>query len=207
MPKFIHMNNIEILSALPANVYWHDLDNIYRGCNAMQLKSLGLQYSDIIGKDMSRVLSAFTPDYAEIADNDLKVMAKQKEFIYFESAIVAGKAYNYISKKVPLYDANQQLIGLFGLSVDITSQQSRKHKEWLIDSMDNRLFSRSENPTLTKRQQQCLYYVIRGYSARDIGTMMGLSKRTIEMHIDILKDKFYCSKKSELINKVISQLS
>lgn len=56
---------------------------------------------------------------------------------------------------------------------------------------------------LSHRQMECLFYFIRGKSASDIATLLTLSKRTIETHLEQIKDKLNCSSKAMLIEKVI----
>jgi DNA-binding CsgD family transcriptional regulator len=54
---------------------------------------------------------------------------------------------------------------------------------------------------LSPRQQECLFFMTRGKTAKEIGKMLGCSHRTIETHIDHIKSKFQCSTKGELIEK------
>jgi DNA-binding CsgD family transcriptional regulator len=62
------------------------------------------------------------------------------------------------------------------------------------------------NPTdirLTAKENECLFYLIRGKSATLISKFMRISSRTVEFHINNLKMKFKCSNKSELISCAI----
>ena len=43
----------------------------------------------------------------------------------------------------------------------------------------------SEGPRLTGRQLECLHWTEEGKSARDIGTILGISARTVEEHIAV----------------------
>lgn len=52
---------------------------------------------------------------------------------------------------------------------------------------------------LTSREIEVLYYLLQSYSAKDIARTLFLSCRTIEGHIDRLKDKLGCKKRSEII--------
>ena len=56
---------------------------------------------------------------------------------------------------------------------------------------------------LTPRQLDCLHYAIQGMSGKAIGNKLGLSKRTIESNIAILKEKMGCKHKFELTRKII----
>lgn len=56
---------------------------------------------------------------------------------------------------------------------------------------------------LTKREKEVLHYIILGYTAKRIARALGISFRTVENYINILKYKFRCDAKSELIEWVI----
>ena len=56
---------------------------------------------------------------------------------------------------------------------------------------------------ITKQQQICLFYLVRGKSAKEIAHILGKSARTIEKHITQLKEKLECYSKSQLIEKAI----
>ena len=62
-----------------------------------------------------------------------------------------------------------------------------------------------EDVSLSQRQSQCLFYLIRGKSTPMIASILGLSPRTIESYVEEIKNKMGCTKKSELIEKAIEQ--
>lgn len=55
------------------------------------------------------------------------------------------------------------------------------------------------NVHLTKRETDVLKLVLQGFSAKRIGFLLKLSPRTVETYIDILKSKFLCKRKNDLI--------
>jgi DNA-binding CsgD family transcriptional regulator len=56
---------------------------------------------------------------------------------------------------------------------------------------------------LTKREQECLYYYIRGYTCKLVAKKLELSHRTVENYMENVKAKFDCHSKSELIIRAI----
>ena len=52
----------------------------------------------------------------------------------------------------------------------------------------------------SKQQERCLSYLVQGLTAKEIGIQMGLSRRTIEYYLAIIKEKTGIRKKSQLIN-------
>ncbi len=55
---------------------------------------------------------------------------------------------------------------------------------------------------LTQRQSECLFYLIRGKSCNEVSNILSRSRRTIEHHVDIIKDKLGCKNRSEIISKI-----
>jgi DNA-binding transcriptional ArsR family regulator len=56
---------------------------------------------------------------------------------------------------------------------------------------------------LTTRQSECLFFVLRRFSARDTADWLGLSVRTVETHLDRLKGAFLVDSLSELFDKAL----
>jgi len=56
---------------------------------------------------------------------------------------------------------------------------------------------------LTEREGHCLFYLVRGKTAKEISEKLNLSRRTVEQYTESIKIKFNCSKKSDLIEKAI----
>lgn len=60
---------------------------------------------------------------------------------------------------------------------------------------------------ISERQLQCLCFLCRGYSSKQIGQFLGISHRTIEIFIDQLKVKLTCYNKSQLADWLWNLLS
>lgn len=60
-----------------------------------------------------------------------------------------------------------------------------------------------EIPTsLTDRELEVIKHLIKGYPASQIASELFISKRTVEHHLERIKDKFYASSKSDLIQRI-----
>ncbi len=57
-------------------------------------------------------------------------------------------------------------------------------------------------PSLTPTEVEIIKYLIGGSSASEIASLLFRSKRTVEHHIERIKDKFFSISKSELIKKI-----
>lgn len=58
---------------------------------------------------------------------------------------------------------------------------------------------------ITAAEVECLLGLLEGETAPETGSRLGKSKRTVETHLDHLKQKFDCHTKSELIKKLIAK--
>lgn len=127
-----YMENI--LAQMPVSVYWMSTDGIYLGCSNSMAKLLKLKSrQDIVGKtyiDLYHKTSI--PHYKKTDRNvmDNGVSLNLEEPLYFPD----GTKKIYLSSKVPLYGFKGKIIGMLGISVDITDR--KKMEEALIQATD-----------------------------------------------------------------------
>lgn len=124
-----------IIALMPGHVYWQDRNGVYLGCNDLQAQSAGLSHrKEIIGKT-NRVLP-WNKGYDVLADKldkvNAEVIAKGEPITieepgYFED----GKEGVFLSKKDPLRDADGNIVGVVGISFDITE---RKQAEKMLQA-------------------------------------------------------------------------
>lgn len=130
-----HFENI--LAKMPGHVYWKDKNGIFLGCNDQQAKSLNLASAkDVVGKSTYEMVTDILPEnerrqHAELINAaDKKVMDSKKELVFEEPMTKPdGTEVCFISTKSPLYDHENNVIGILGISFDITKE---KHAERLI---------------------------------------------------------------------------
>lgn len=128
--------NLEILESIiammPGHVYWLDTNGVYLGCNDNQARSAGLKSrKDIVGlknKDLpwNKGESHLV---AELDKANWEVMSGNHLSLEEPGTLPDGKHATFLSYKTPLYNSNKEIIGLVGISVDITAQ---KESERLI---------------------------------------------------------------------------
>ncbi|MFA6037439.1 MAG: PAS domain-containing sensor histidine kinase [Legionellales bacterium] len=111
-----------IIANLPGHVYWKDKDFIFRGCNELQAKASGYTREEVIGK------TDYDMPWKDEADilrkTDADVMATGKIITREEPAKFAdGTLGIFLSKKIPLRDKQNNIIGVLGISFDITAEK------------------------------------------------------------------------------------
>lgn len=88
---------------------------------------------------------------------------------------------------------------LAGKNLDILSQVQDK----LGVSLTSKNCLETMLSLLSKRQKECLHYTLLGKSAKEIGKLLNISHKTVEMHLSSIREKLFCNSKSELICKVV----
>jgi LuxR family quorum-sensing system transcriptional regulator SolR len=57
---------------------------------------------------------------------------------------------------------------------------------------------------LTKRESQIAIHIPQGRTAKEIAEILNISMRTVESHIENIKDKYLCNRKADLIVKLLN---
>lgn len=111
-----------IIANSPGHIYLKDKHGVYLGCNLSQAQNFNFQDThSILGKSDFDLM-----DYTQassIRKNDLEVMRSGKTQIVEEEAEFLGKKAIFISHKTPLRDHNSAVVGILGVSLDITKQK------------------------------------------------------------------------------------
>ncbi|MFA6037890.1 MAG: PAS domain-containing sensor histidine kinase [Legionellales bacterium] len=111
-----------IINNLPGHVYWKDASFTYRGCNNIQAKDAGYTKEEFVGKTDFEMP---WKDEAHILRKYDKVVMEKDQIITSEepSMLANGKEAIFLSKKMPLKDAENKTIGVLGISFDITAEK------------------------------------------------------------------------------------
>ena len=126
MSKINRMLQI-VIETIPVRLFWKDKDCTFLGCNSLFAHDAGMQSADdLIGKtdfDMPWKL------YAESYQSDDKgIISSGKSKIGYEEFLISatGERQWLRTSKVPLYDANNNIIGVLGAYEDITEQKKEE---------------------------------------------------------------------------------
>lgn len=187
------MNIETIYSQLPGNVFWKDTNSIFLGCNMNFARTVGLNSPhEVIGKsDFDFIWGDSHGTFFQEGDKEVlegKPILNTLETLKLEDQPII----TIITNKVILFDSAGQKIGLVGNFADM---RDINYSQSAPDSIKK---------LLTRRQMECLLRLVKGMTAGHIADDLGLSKRTVEHYLDILKIKLKCKNKSQLINKALS---
>lgn len=102
-------------------------------------------------------------------------------------------------ENAPIFDIVREysfnLEKVLGIKIKKEAKRSPYNRQELLENLGFHI------PALTDREFKMLEYIAHGYPASYIAKECSLSKRTIESHIEKLKNKLTCNSKVELIHK------
>ncbi len=91
-----------------------------------------------------------------------------------------------------------------------------KNKKKIIDALDNPFFNKKFNgegkqkhdfdfllfkdKKITKREIECINLIKQGHTSREIAQKFHRSQRTIEKHIENIKEKLDCKEKKDILS-------
>lgn len=145
----------EIIGVMPGHVYWKDRHCILQGCNELQAKDSGLSSRRmIVGKTAYDLLLQNQPEYekqqqAAITNSyDEEVMKLDKTMTFEEHVVLPDKSIaTFLSKKTPLHDEYGNVVGLVGISFDI-SERKKAEESLRIAKEQAELASRAKTEFL-----------------------------------------------------------
>jgi two-component system aerobic respiration control sensor histidine kinase ArcB len=113
-----------ILIYAPGLVYWKDVNSVYQGCNDEFARLAGLKSRDqVIGKTDFDLI--WKDSAALYIASDQPVLKTGKPNLNVEEVVATAenKKLTMISNKVPLLNDKNQVIGVMGITTDITAQK------------------------------------------------------------------------------------
>lgn len=180
--------------SLPCHVFWKNTELIYMAYNDFGGTQLGFSSGqDIIGLTDFEIFSMSTATI--IRNYDTQVIQTQQQIFYSSERIVSriNMVLTFLTHKIPLFDQNQTLIGLLGISVVRRLSNCNGYP------------SQCEECLLSKREQDCVRYLSFGLTIKEVAKKLQVSPRTVETYITRGKIKLHCNSKSELISAFLEK--
>lgn len=206
-------SNCIVVNSLPFSCFWKDPDSVYMGCNTEMLQATKFRNeNEYMGKTDFQMPWR---DKATLFVSQDKTALKGKVIVSSDVIVDAmGDRSTFLIKKGPLLDKKRKVIGVIGTGFNLT-KENYKEAAYLIRATginitDIYAYLASTNPEFiyqdikfTKRQAQILSYLLKGLTAGATALHLGLSSRTIESAICLLKEKLGCKEKYQIIDKAI----
>ncbi|STY29335.1 response regulator [Legionella wadsworthii] len=139
----IHQYYMEIINSMPHIVYWVDTDCDLKGCNNNFIQLLGVNtLKDLKGtpyQQMERFAQWDKDRIEQLKLEDMNVIfsgVPQHNITEKPIEDHTGKAHHFISSRIPMYDRNNEIIGLIVILNDITL--NREIEEYTEDQRENK---------------------------------------------------------------------
>lgn len=173
-------------------------------------KSLG-KTRELVAKKQT-VQRLTKEDQLVIKNNRMEIF--EEEFNLLNEVILPS-----ITFKFPWYGVNNKIIGLFGCSIILDSNNFSCIIEVFNFLMKLKLLTTSrdgfrafgllpgkqiDNIYLSRRESDVVHLIVTGKTIKEIAKKLALSPRTVEHYIENIKLKLNVHTKSELIDKIIN---
>ncbi len=124
--EYLQLENV--LNYAPGLFYWKDKNSVYHGCNDEFARLAGLDSRAQVKGKTDRDLA--WKNRAELyIDTDNKVIESGIPALNHEEVVlmIDGRPMTAITNKVPLWNPNGEVVGLLGITIDITRQKEVEH--------------------------------------------------------------------------------
>jgi DNA-binding CsgD family transcriptional regulator len=186
-----------------------DTKSVIIECNNVFVEYAGVKSEDDI---LGRTDCDFPwQQYADIyRAHELDALAGNNYSTIIPLKTSRGDDLLFLHTKIGKTDDTGAIIGVSCHAIEILNQDAHKLSKMLevqttpkspVYSLGKKLSSES----LPKRQREILFFLSRGKSPKQIAAFFNLSVRTIEYYIDIMRQKFGCRTRWELIETAMSQ--
>jgi len=200
-----------VLRYLPGLMGWKDPNSRFLATNQVSARLFGFNtIEEIVGLSDAEVKCGVAECAQTFVMHDKKVLAGQTLTVLNIHPYANRQINTFVTSNLPLRDAQGSIVGIFFYSVQLDNVQLQK-LFFQLSSYDAKKFMAGKSVqgsyvvgmpkdiSLTRRESECLFYLIRGKTAKSIGMLLGLEKRTIEDYVDRIKVKLGVTSKEALI--------
>lgn len=196
-----------LLDHLSGHIGWKDVNRQYLGANKAWLEFKGFSdVEEIAGKTDEELSPWSIEDNKIFQQQDLNVLNGDK----VSTTHLDSKSNKvFLLEKCPLTDQNNIVTGLIYYCRPCHKNDVFRVLKHLDDDLhlSTSHYTLNDNQNkygLTSREYECVFLLIRGKTAKEIGALLSLSKRTIESYMENIKNKMDCKNKAEILVKAVS---
>lgn len=209
----------EVFVQFPGLVIFKDLNSVYKGVNQLAAELLGFKKIDELIGIADYDIRCEAAIFAGLARDFDKLTISEKEVKTLDVIKYAdGKIWTLIDTKKLVFNKNKDPVGILchampvknenltKIAVNLLKINQRKNSTSQIEcgifSLTNEKYNHYR---LSKQESFCLFFLVRGNTAKLIAKKMNISFRTVESYLENIKIKLNCKNKSELIAKAIEE--
>lgn len=199
-----------LIDSLPCIYILKDIHSNYLCFNQEALRVSQISKREgVIGKtDIDMPWREFSDRYM---DQDKRVMRGETLFNIDPTIRTDGSKILLLTKKAPIYSNSGKIIAVSGVSFELSrdkfsnlltllASSGLTFSDFSFDSQERSSQFRYEDIEFSPRQAQVVGRLLRGHSAESASKALNISRRTVETHIENIKNILNYDKKSDLIN-------
>lgn len=204
------------VSQLPGLFLVKDVNSRIIGISKQFATILGYDKIDhALGQFDIEVPSSSSELHREFIEQDQQIFKTQKKLSTLDFIKYSTGWMMVHNQVIPCLDANSNDMCTFCNTIEIENNSQIYRMFWSLYKIDKSfLDSKTKNISytldnhlatsiFTERQLQCVFFLLRGKTAKQIGKILGVSHRTIEEHFDKIKNKLGCKTRSQVVEKAI----
>jgi DNA-binding CsgD family transcriptional regulator len=197
------------------SVFFKNKNHIMLNANNHQLECIhASSLKDIIGKKFIDIIDDNAVNRM-IEKNNNEVMNTQRITFFNESIDAQNITTKAISVKMPLYDLNNQVLGVFGFSYLTETDCAPSNPVEFSDTV-NLFFESNQTNTSNQtfldtslpyspREIDLIHLILRGKTMQEAAPIMNISTRTAEHYFSNIKHKAHAKTRSALIDVLLKQ--
>ena len=208
---YINEHTLLSLKERPFSVYLENTELITESCNEIAAMHCGFMSSqESIGNPWFKPFELKSIEQS--IENNKNVIKNKQYTIVEESAIRKdGISTHTLSIKMPWYNNENKITGLFGCTIDLGKQLLAESLLQItqLDFFNSNFVNNLpigleiDSVYLSKREMECLELTVKGKTSKQIAQLLKISPRTVEEYLANVKSKMGVRSKSELIEKAI----
>lgn len=190
--KFIYSNNYT------AGLFGYPTEESMLGLNAFDMRCPAVECAedflmqDRIVRETGKELAIL--DIHGYANGETKILLTKKS-PFRENGQITGSICHCIEmNSITLNQICSVLINTDKKYYD----KNKKERSYTLDLV-------SQDKELSEREKECVFFLLRGLSMKQIAYHLGLSPRTVEFYIEKIKIKLNCNSKSKIIEYGLSK--
>jgi len=205
---------IETFHRLPSPllVFWKNSQSVYYGSNDLQAYLTGSESGQVAGKMDYEWMPK--EDAENLIKNDQQILDNHLTRSFLEVVNFRGAKHSLscLSIKTILKNSANQTEGIFGFSFILNennlSQPKKIFNKYTLSKAINfpiLLLPSLCQSKLTQKEKECIYELAKGKSAKQIAHALRNSPRTIETHLQNIKQKLGCHTRAQIIEKAFEE--
>ncbi len=204
-----------LMHQMPEIFIVKDLSSCFLMANQTFLKKIGRRHiSEIIGQNDDQLDCPAAELAHEFRAQDRDAMTQgETRFInvcYFKESALSI----LLGTKKQLLDQTNKVVGVMSMEFDASKSLSSGAIAKVLEISQKFLAKEQQqsfrvlpdeqklgSDVLTPRENECLFFLVRGMTAKEIASAMQISNRTVEKYTATIRQKLNCNSRSALVEK------